>query len=291
MKKQSSNTDNIAAAFTHFVEVIAALRHPQSGCPWDLEQTHRSLRPYLIEESYEVLEAIESGDDSELALELGDVLLQVVLHAQIARERSAFDIEQVIRGVCDKMIRRHPHVFGETTVKNSAEVLKNWEQIKLSEGGKSTKEGVSPALQGVPAALPALLRAQRLGEKASKHHFDWSSTEEVWKKVYEELRELEAELPAASADNSSIHESEAKKRATHELGDLLFALCQTARFLGINAEDALREGCDRFTTRFTTMEQLLTRPLEELNGEELEAAWQEAKKRVQERVDGAEKKA
>lgn len=289
MKKQSSNADNIAAAFTHFVEVIAALRHPESGCPWDLEQTHLSLRPYLIEESYEVLEAIESGDDSELALELGDVLLQVVLHAQVAKERGAFDIEQVIRGVCEKMIRRHPHVFGETTVKSSAEVLKNWEQIKLSEGGKPVKAEVSPALQGVPAALPALLRAQRLGEKASKHHFDWSSTEEVWQKVYEELRELEAELPAASAEHAQ--HSEAKKRATHELGDLLFALCQTARFLGINAEDALREGCDRFTTRFSTMERLLTRPLSELNGAELEAAWQEAKKRVQERADGAEKKA
>ena len=159
-------------AFEKFVEVVAALRHPETGCPWDLEQDHKSIRPYTIEECYEVIEAIENEDDEELVLELGDLLLQVVLHAQIAKDRDAFSIKEVIEAVTKKMIDRHPHVFGDVKANNSDEVLKNWESLKREE--KKKKDPEKSILAGIPKAMPALLRAQRLGDKATKVNFDWS---------------------------------------------------------------------------------------------------------------------
>ena len=203
-------------AFREFVGVIKTLRTPGTGCPWDLEQNHRSLRPYLIEEAYEVLDAIDDGDDHSLREELGDLLLQVVLHSQVAADRGAFTISDVVGDISAKMIRRHPHVFGSTKVDGSAAVVRNWDAIKAAEKPSGSSSDL-------PKGLPALMRAQRLGDKAVKagRHV------EVIAGTIEQAREafagLEAETTAA------------------KLGDLLFTLCQLARRIGVNAEDCLRE--------------------------------------------------
>lgn len=272
----------VGEAFERFVEVVRRLRDPNGGCPWDLEQDHRSLRPYLIEESYEVLDAIDAGDDSEIAKELGDVLLQVVLHAQIATDRSAFGIETVITSVCEKMIRRHPHVFGSVKVNDADEVVRNWERIKSEERGTPDAPAeASATLQGIPKALPALIRAQRLGEKAAKVSFDWQNASDVREKLTEELGELDAELTASNALTSPEKMTEAQKtRVTEEMGDVLFSLCQLARWLGFHAEDALRGCSDRFVARFEEMERALGRPLAGLTEDEMEEAWEQAKRSV-----------
>ncbi len=269
----SVDVNKAEAAFARFVSIIKELRHPVTGCPWDLEQDHRSLRPYLIEESYEVLEAIESNDDTELASELGDVLLQVVLHSQVAEERGAFSIEDVINEVSEKMIRRHPHVFADVKVGSADEVVSNWEQIKIKERESGCETRPQSLLAGIPNALPALIRAQRLGEKAAKVSFDWENVEGVWAKVAEELHELSQEVFSQKAI-----ESERKTALMHEMGDVLFSLCQLSRWLGISAEDALRECCARFTDRFRRMEQSATRPFSDHSANELEELWQQAKK-------------
>ncbi len=269
------------AKFQKFVDTIRSLRDPKMGCPWDLEQDHNSLRPYLIEEAYEVLEAIDLKDDDELKKELGDVLLQVVLHAQVAADRKTFTIDDVLDGITEKMIRRHPHVFGTVKVENSGEVVRNWEAIKHQER-QIDGEKVS-MLAGVPEALPALLRAQRLGEKAAKVSFDWKSIKGVVDKVLEELGELQDELKSDSAVGTATKPLTAKQRQTaieHELGDLLFSLCQLARWLGLSAEDALRGCSKRFIERFNEMETAIGRPLSELSEDELEAEWQKAKRRL-----------
>ncbi len=259
-------------AFSRFVEVIAKLRDPNGGCPWDLEQTHQTLKPYLVEEAYEVLESIDGGDDTNLAGELGDLLLQVVLHAQVARDRGAFSITEVVNAITEKMIRRHPHVFGETKVSGTKEVLRNWEAIKQAERAEE-RQGTSTSpesmLAGVPKSMPALQRAQRLGQKAAKVHFDWNSAAQVLAKVDEEIAELKAAL-------SSNNQSE----VIHELGDVLFALSQLARWQGFNAEDALHTAASRFSARFAVVEQLAPRPLAEMNESELDLLWQEAKRRL-----------
>jgi tetrapyrrole methylase family protein/MazG family protein len=274
--------------FRKFVEVIAALRHPQTGCPWDLEQTHQTLRPYLVEETYEVLEAIDLGDDREFRDELGDLLLQVVLHSRLAEERKAFAIDDVIRAVSEKMIRRHPHVFGTTQVDSSDEVLKNWEAIKSQErAGKSQGKHVS-VLDGIPQALPALIRAQRIGEKAARVGFDWQRIADVREKIEEELGELDAE--AQKADEPDCAQTTAPKERPAELqraleseiGDLLFSICQYARWLGISAEDSLRGTIERFTARFHDMEKNSREPLKQLNPQELDQLWEKAKQRLAE---------
>jgi MazG family protein len=279
MNNQNNDTTrSIGEIFTAFVEVVRRLRDPNGGCPWDLEQDHNSLRPYLLEEAYETLEAIEQKDDSELVKELGDLLLQVVLHAQVAKDRRAFDIGAVVSGISEKMIRRHPHVFGDKTVNSASEVLKNWEQIKQSEKPKEDQS----ALSGVPKAMPALLRAQRLGEKAANNHFDWENAAEVVEKIHEELNELQAELSQVElAVTSSKLSSDQSTRIKEELGDLLFALVQLSRKLGFSAEDALHGCSDRFAARFKTMESLIRqgeKPLAERTADELEALWQNAKR-------------
>lgn len=267
-------SSNSAALFQRLVEVIKALRTPVTGCPWDLEQTHDSIRPYLVEETYEVLDALESKDDNEFSAELGDLLLQVVLHAQIAADRKAFDIDTVVQKITEKMIRRHPHVFGTTKVEGAEEVLRNWETIKLKEKeGVDTKRGGSALLSGVPRAMPALLRAQRLGEKASKVGFDWDSVEGVWAKVREELDEIQQELP----QGDSPQNEEERSRLGSEIGDVLFALCQLSRWLNLSAEDCLKGSSDRFVSRFAEMEKIAPRPLSELKIDELETLWQSAK--------------
>jgi MazG family protein len=253
--------------FQELTETIAKLRDPKDGCPWDIEQTHQSIRQYLLEETYEVLEAIDKKDDKELQNELGDLLLQVMLHSQIAKDRKAFDIENVIEAINEKMIRRHPHVFGNTSVKNSQEVKKNWEEIKQKE---RTRENRKPSLlEGLPLTMPALGLAQRIGEKAAKVNFDWPTTRGVIEKVREELGELEDELHNKEID---------RERLEHELGDVFFSLCQLARHLEISSEDSLRNSCRRFVKRFQMMESQIDTPLSKLPIEELEKAWEKAKK-------------
>lgn len=262
-----------AQAFEVFTATIRKLRDPNGGCPWDLEQTHKSIRPYLIEEAYEVLEAIDDADDSELKKELGDLLLQVVLHSQIAADRKAFQISDVVEGVNEKMIRRHPHVFGDVTAETSGKVVKNWEQIKLNERKEEGKES-SSILSGIPRALPSLNRAQRIGEKAARFNFDWENLDGVLAKIDEELGELKAEI-ASPAESPGRQE-----RLSNELGDLFFALCQLGRWLKVHSEDALRETCDRFSARFECVEKLTPKPLKECSIEELEELWQRAKRSI-----------
>jgi tetrapyrrole methylase family protein/MazG family protein len=255
-------------AFDDLLLVMHRLRSP-GGCPWDVEQTHHSLKPYLIEEAYEVIEAIDLGDDKDLSLELGDLLLQIVFHAEIASGEGRFSILDVIRNIHDKMVRRHPHVFGDTVVSGTGEVLKNWSRIKAKE--REGREDQS-ALAGVPRAMPALLRAQRLGEKAEHTGFDWTEMSEVMAKMREEFHELEAAL-----------QSRSQEAAAAELGDVLLTATSLARHLGVRAEDTLHGAADRFSRRFRRMEENLAsddRVIRELRATELEEAWQTAKRQL-----------
>lgn len=280
-------SEKAAQTFIQFLEVVAALRHPETGCPWDLEQDHLSLRPYLIEEAYEVLEAIESGDDKELCSELGDVLLQVVLHSQLASERGVFSIADVVQAVSEKMVRRHPHVFGNAQAKTSQEVLKNWEALKQKErealgADSATDKKESSQLSGVPKALPALIRGQRLGEKAAKVSFDWSSMAGVWAKVQEEFLELEAEVKPLLQETKIKNPKDLRDTpVAHELGDMLLSLTQLARWMGLSAEDCLRAANERFRERFHVVESQATRALTEYTPEELEGMWQKAKESLE----------
>jgi MazG family protein len=252
--------DEAAGGFRELVSVIRALRTPGTGCPWDLEQTHQTLRPYLVEEAYEVLEVIDRGDDRALQEELGDLLLQVVLHAQLADDRRAFSITEVVRGIADKMVRRHPHVFGSTRVSGSADVVRNWEQLKAAERQAAGDSSAASALDRLPKGLPALMRAQRLGEKAAKVSFDSGSPAEVLHEVRQEFTGLEellranADLPtgagATAAETARQVPEAVRERLGQSLGDTLFALCQLARWLGLSAEDNLRAANQRFIDTF-----------------------------------------
>jgi tetrapyrrole methylase family protein / MazG family protein len=216
-------------------DIVAQLRSPE-GCPWDREQTHQSLKPHLIEECYELIDAIDAGDDKELKEELGDLLLQVVLHSQMASEEKRFDLDDVAAVIADKLVHRHPHVFGETRLPDSAAVLRQWEVIKRAEKQERRSE-----LDGVPKSLPALARAQKVQTKAARVGFDWNKPDEALAKVREELREVE------SAPQNGLPE---------EVGDLLFALVNFARKKGLEAEQLLNQATAKFATRFQTMERL-----------------------------------
>jgi tetrapyrrole methylase family protein/MazG family protein len=254
------------AAFTlqPLLDVMATLRSP-GGCIWDIEQTHGSLRRYFVEEVYEVLEAIDLVDSKKLCEELGDLLLQIVFHARIAEESGVFTMQDVIAGVCEKMVRRHPHVFGEVTVRDAAEVVLNWEAIKKQEKAGERK-GI---LDGISPGLPALLRAYKLQGKAAKVGFDWEDIAPVWEKVNEELSEL---FEAANIGNHQGIEG--------ELGDVLFAVVNLARFLGVEAETALHVTNNKFVRRFQYIEQqvaLQNAKWNELTLKELDRMWNEAK--------------
>ena len=252
---------NIESLFADYVAVVRRLR---KECPWDREQTHQSIRHSLIEEAYEVVEAIDHKNLNDLKLELGDLLLHVVLHSIIAEEESAFRLEDVVSESSAKLIRRHPHVFGDTEVRNADDVKNNWEKIKLTEGRKSL-------MDGVPIKMPSLLRAHRLQEKASKIGFDWKRKADVWKKVVEEIDEL--------------HDAEKKRSHDHleeEFGDLLFALVNYARFLKVNPESALGKSTKKFTRRFQLIEEEMRnrgKKLEHSTLEEMDAIWNEGKKK------------
>jgi MazG family protein len=266
--------------FEELVAVQARLRAP-GGCPWDREQTHLTLRTYLIEESYEVLDAIENGKPQDLAEELGDLLLQVLFHADMAREAGAFDISHVITGIHDKMVRRHPHVFGDVKAETSSEVLKNWTQLKAKEkqsssGGRADSQNqTQSALDGVPRNLPALLEAYQLTRRAAQVGFDWKEVKGIFEKLEEEASELRAAL--AASDRRAVEE---------ELGDILFSVVNLARFLKFDPEVALKYSNLKFKKRFQGMEREASfsgRQLSELSNEKLEELWiaEKAKKKVQ----------
>jgi MazG family protein len=268
--------DEAANAFREFVAIIKALRTPGTGCPWDLEQTHHTLRPYLIEETYEVLDAIDRGDDRAFRGELGDLLLQIVLHAQVADDRGAFAVTDVIRGIADKMVRRHPHVFGTVQVSDAEEVRRNWEQIKAAETREQGADtSVAAALARVPESLPALLRAERLGEKAARLPFDVTALARALARVREDLAELKSLLRSGAARPSLAGPQ--RVRLEQEFGELFFDLCQLARRLGVSAEDGLRACNRRFVERFRRLEEEAPRPLSECSAAELEAAWHTVK--------------
>lgn len=256
-----------AADFAALAAVMARLRDPQTGCPWDKEQTPQTLRKYVIEEAYEVVEALDSGSPAKLSEELGDLLLQVVFHAQLASETGAFTLPDVSRHIVEKLVRRHPHVFGTTQVSGSEEVLTNWEQIKRAEPGYEDRVSI---LDGIPPALPALMRALEVSKRVVKVGFEWPDIGGVLDKVEEELKELRAEIEAGQTE-----------RAGAELGDLLFTLVNVARQLQIDPEDALRQMTLRFARRFGAIERFAAetgRPVSALTLAEMESVWQEAKR-------------
>lgn len=250
--------------FDRLVEIMETLRGGQ-GCPWDRKQTRDSLKPYLIEEAYEVLEAIEEKDADKLKEELGDLLYQILFHAQISRENGEFDIEDILSAGCEKMVRRHPHVFGDQKAESAEEVLKQWEAIKKEEKG----EGRKSVLEGVPPHLPALLRAHQLQARAARVGFDWEHVDQVFSKVKEEMTEFEEAFRAKDREDME-----------NELGDLLFALVNIGRFIEVNPEDALRKSISRFISRFRHIEEEIARQGREwrdVSLDEMEALWQEAK--------------
>jgi MazG family protein len=262
-----------AAAFARLVALIARLRAP-GGCPWDREQTHRSLRPMTLEEAYEVLEAIDEGDDSHLAGELGDLLLQVVFHAQIAAEASRFTVADVIRAVSDKMVRRHPHVFGDQSATTSGEVLRNWEAIKRAEQKERHEREPASMLDSVSTRIPAVMEAFQIATKVSRVGFDWPDAASVLDKVEEEVREVRAAV--ASGDAAA---------ASAEVGDLLFAVVSLARLLGEDPESALKAANRKFRRRFQHVEEGLRgrgRSPAESTLEEMESLWTDAKRRERE---------
>lgn len=257
--------------FQALVEVMARLRAP-NGCPWDREQNHQTLKPYLLEEAYEVLQAIDEGDDAELRNELGDVLLQVVFHAQIAAEERRFDIYDVVETLREKLVRRHPHVFGDVAVQDARTVTRNWEVIKAQEKAAAGKTATTPSvLDGVSPKTPALIEARRLTERAAYYDFDWPDAAAVLDKLDEEARELRAALASPDADPQHIAE---------EVGDLLFVVVNLARKLQLDPEATLKAANRKFRRRFAAVEQALAaqgKTLSESRPDELNAIWETVK--------------
>ncbi len=258
-------TDSTQYEFRVLVETVAKLRS-KDGCPWDRQQTHDSLKKYAIEETYEVVEAIESGEPAKLQDELGDLLLQVLLHAQIASEVGGFDIAGVCRTIREKLHRRHPHVFGDVEVASVDEVLHNWEKIKRAEPGYEDRESV---LDGIPASLPALMRAAKISKKAAKTGFEWPDIHAVLEKLAEETQELEEAIDQGS-----------HQRIKEEIGDLLFTVVNIARWADVDPEEALRDMLARFTYRFSRIEDHARdtgRDVHQLTLEEMDRVWEESK--------------
>lgn len=258
--------EDLYGEFTKLRDVIATLRGP-NGCPWDQKQTHESLKKYFVEEVYEVLEAIDEEDDEHLVEELGDVLLQIMLHAQIGEDQGFFTIQDVIYSITEKMIRRHPHVFSDVTVNDADEVVSNWDEIKKQEKGKEVGESI---LSSVPKGLPALIEATMLQKKAAKVGFDWDDDAPMWEKLQEEIDEFIVEVKKNDIT-----------KMQKELGDILFVIVNLARFYDIDAEDALKGTNQKFTKRFRYIESALQKEgkqVTEMTLDELDQKWEEAKK-------------
>ena len=255
--------DEILDAFGRFLDVLDELREK---CPWDRKQTNSSLRPNTIEECFELSDALIADDTQNICKELGDVLLHVAFYAKIASEKQQFDMKDVCDRLCDKLIYRHPHVFGEAVAETAGEVCKNWEQLKMTE-----KDGNKSLLSGVPNSMPSLIKAYRMQEKAANVGFDWEKKEDVWAKVKEEIAEVEAEMEKGNA-------AEMEK----EFGDLLFSLVNASRLYGVNPDNALEQTNNKFRSRFNYVEQNTIkqgRNLRDMSLEEMDALWNEAKKR------------
>lgn len=252
--------------FEDFAKIIKILRSPD-GCPWDREQTHRSIRNEFIEETYEAVDAIDRGDDTDMCEELGDVMLQVMLHAQIASEENAYDISDVIDGIARKMILRHPHVFGDVKADTTEQVLENWDKIKREE---KHQQSYTDTLTSVPMSYPALMRAQKVQKRAKKVGFDWDDIKEPLAKVSEEHKELCEAIESGQSD-----------AILEEFGDMLFALVNVSRFLKIDSEEALQKATDKFITRFARVEEIASEngmDMKETPLEILDKFWDEAKK-------------
>lgn len=271
--RDTSTLSDAREEMQSLVETIWRLRQPD-GCPWDRKQTHESIGKNMIEEAYEALDCIEAGDEAHLREELGDVLMQVVLHAQIAADAGSFTMADVARDINEKLIRRHPHVFGERNADSADEVLAIWDSVKLAEKGAKDADAADAGkrpeglLDGVPRALPALMQAQKVSRKAAAAGFEWESVEDVWAKVAEERAEFEAEVPGTAEREL-------------EFGDMLFALVNVARKEGIDAESALRASTAKFRDRWAAMEDVAYGrgvALESLSTEGLNALWDEVKR-------------
>lgn len=274
----SEPRNDILSLFRSLVEIVERLRGP-GGCPWDQEQTQKSLAPYALEEAYELVEAIESGKQDEISDELGDFLFQVILQAEVAKNQGHFDLSTVISKISEKMIRRHPHVFAKTQVQDAAEVWVNWDQLKNQEAKTKPK---SLTLFSYPRNLPALQAASKIGRKTETWRFDWDKAEDILAKVKEETQELEIELKQLSTEEIQSHtETKNRQRLEHEIGDLLFSVSQLARFCRIDPEAALRKTNSRFENRFQnvlTRSGLSKEQFIELPQTEKEKLWQMVKK-------------
>ncbi|MGK7933156.1 MAG: nucleoside triphosphate pyrophosphohydrolase [Microcystaceae cyanobacterium] len=273
---QPSPTDKstdqpILEALAHLIEVVARLRSPDGGCPWDLAQTPQTLIPYIIEEAYEVVDAIQREDQTAITEELGDLLMQVVLQAQIATENQQFTLKEVAQGIAEKLIRRHPHVFTSVEISDIEEIRQNWERIKAQEKGENPEESqrLSKKLGRYGRTLPPLLASSKISKKAAAEGFEWENAEGVWQKFSEELGEFREAL-----------QSKDKKHQEAELGDVLFTIVNIARWYGLDPAIALQGTNQRFVDRLTLMETFADRPLREYSLEELESLWQTAKKQL-----------
>jgi ATP diphosphatase len=259
--------------FQQFLQIIRKLRDPNGGCPWDIEQTFESLGPQIIEEAYEVAEAAKAGDES-VSEELGDLLSVIALYIQIGEDKCSFSYSDVFQKINEKLIRRHPHVFGQENVSGTEEVLKNWEAIKQQERSAKAAQKKEGLLSGLPLSMPALLKAHRIGEKCARVNFDWSNPDDVVKKVQEEVGEF----------LECVTDPELSHKRNEEFGDLLFSLAQLGRHLGINAEDALQNGNQKFMRRFSQVEELVGSryPESGFRGrtlQELDVLWDEVKRK------------
>ncbi|MCL1474366.1 nucleoside triphosphate pyrophosphohydrolase [Argonema antarcticum] len=259
------------AALQGLIDVVAKLRSPSGGCPWDLAQTPQSLIPYIIEEAYEVVDAIRSGDEDAIAEELGDLLLQVVLQAQIASDYGQFSLTKVAQGITEKLIRRHPHVFGDVQVETEEEVHQNWEQIKAEEKGETADapQPLSRKLSRYARTLPPLMAGMKISQKAAAVGFEWENIDGVWDKFNEELAEFKYAIQ---------HEDKTHQQA--ELGDLLFVIINLARWYDLDPSEALQGTNERFIQRLIKMEAAAERPLSDYTLDELENLWQQAKARL-----------
>lgn len=259
-------------SFEDLVKIMATLRSPE-GCPWDRQQTHQSLLPYLVEESHEYIDAAQANDKVHMAEELGDVLFQVVFHSQVAKENNDFSIDDVVQGICEKMIRRHPHVFGDAKVDDASEVTRRWERIKAAEKNNLQMAGKS-AMDKVSKSMPTLARAQEIQRRAAKVGFDWIEAEPVFNKAVEEFTEFRAEMQAANEENRNI------ERMEDEFGDIMFSLVNVARHCGFNAALALERANSKFEKRFRVVEEMARaegKEMKEETPERLQEFWCAAK--------------
>jgi XTP/dITP diphosphohydrolase len=268
MHSPSTTQQSVLDALKRLIDVVAQLRAPDGGCPWDLAQTPQTLIPYVLEEAYEVVDALHTGNQAAIAEELGDLLLQVVLQTQIATEHQHFTLEDVAEGITAKLIRRHPHVFGDVEVNNAAEVNHNWEQIKAAEKGETPEQAklLSRKLDRYACTLPPLMASLKISTKAAAAGFEWENIEGVWSKFTEELTEFQEALNTTD-----------KEHQQEELGDLLFTIINLARWYDLDPFAGLQGTNRRFIQRLALMEKFAPRPLTEYDLEELESLWQQAK--------------